>query len=306
MRLFLEFFNFELKFRFKSISTYVYFAIWFAFSFLCIASENFGPIAAGNGKVLLNGPYANIYDDVFASFFGLIIIGAIFGTSILRDFQRDTTQILFTKPITKFAYLGGRWAGSFVATAFAFSGLIFGEWLGTFAPWADHTRIAPNHLSWYLAPFVSTTLVQIFFVGSLFFMVAALTRRIFIVYVQGAAFLILYLIGLGAFSATRSTALFWPGVFDPVGIILNDSITRYWTVVEKNTLLYSWSLRSAGGVFFYNRMLWICFGFLTLGLLWKFFPMSLEALTARTSSKRARIALEQDEELKPVRSRAVA
>jgi ABC-2 type transport system permease protein len=306
MRLFLEFFNFELKFRFKSISTYVYFAIWCAFSFLCIASENFGPIAAGNGKVLLNGPYANIFNDVFASFFGLIIIGAIFGTSILRDFQRDTTQILFTKPITKFAYLGGRWAGSFLATVFGFSGLIFGELLGTLAPWADHARIAPTHLWWYVQPFLCIDLVQIFFIGSLFFMVAALTRRIFIVYVQGAAFLILYLIGFGAFTATRTTALFWPGVFDPIGAILNDSITRYWTVVEKNTLLYSWSLHSAGGVFFYNRILWISFGFLTLGLLWKFFPMSLEALTARTSSKRARIALEQDEELQPVRSRAVA
>ena len=189
MRLFLEFFYFELKFRFKSISTYVYFAIWFAFSFLCIASENFGPIAAGNGKVMLNGPYANIYNDVFASFFGLIIIGAIFGTSILRDFQRDTTQILFTKPITKFAYLGGRWAGSFLATAFAFSGLVFGELLGTLAPWADHTRIAPTHLWWYLQPFVFVVMVQVFFIGSLFFMVAALTRRIFIVYVQGACLL---------------------------------------------------------------------------------------------------------------------
>ena len=112
MRLFREFFLFELKFRFKSISTYVYFAIWFFFSFLCIASENFGPIAFGNGKVLLNGPFANLYNDTFACFFGLIIIGAIFGTSILRDFQRDTTQILFTKPISKFGYLGGRWAGS--------------------------------------------------------------------------------------------------------------------------------------------------------------------------------------------------
>ncbi len=93
-----------------------------------------GPIGNNNGKILLNGPYANIYNDIGISFFGLIVIAAIFGTSILRDFQRDTIQILFTKPISKFAYLGGRWAGSFVATVFAFSGLIFGEFLGTFAP----------------------------------------------------------------------------------------------------------------------------------------------------------------------------
>jgi ABC-type transport system involved in multi-copper enzyme maturation permease subunit len=117
--MFWEFFTFELKFRFKSLSTYIYFAVWFAFSFLDIASENFGPIGNSNGKVLLNGPYANIYNDIGISVFGLIIIAAIFGTSILRDFQRDTIQILFTKPISKFAYLGGRWAGSFVATVFA-------------------------------------------------------------------------------------------------------------------------------------------------------------------------------------------
>ena len=40
----------------------------------------------------------------------MIIMSAIFGPSILRDFQRDTYQMVFTKPISKFAYLGGRWA----------------------------------------------------------------------------------------------------------------------------------------------------------------------------------------------------
>ena len=34
MTMFWEFFTFELKFRFKSLSTYIYFAVWFAFSFL--------------------------------------------------------------------------------------------------------------------------------------------------------------------------------------------------------------------------------------------------------------------------------
>src|SRR5471032_11346 len=120
MAMFWEFFTFELKFRFKSLSTYIYFAVWFAFSFLDIASEGFGPIGNSNGKVLLNGPYANIYNDIGIAFFGVIVIAAIFGTSILRDFQRDTIQILFTKPISKLAYLGGRWAGSFATTVCLF------------------------------------------------------------------------------------------------------------------------------------------------------------------------------------------
>ena len=244
MNMFWEFFTFELKFRFKSLSTYVYFAVWFAFNFLDVASESFGPIGNTNGKVLLNGPYANIYNDIGISFFGIIVIAAIFGTSILRDFQRDTIQILFTKPISKFAYLGGRWAGSFVATVFAFSGLLFGEFFGTFAPWADHARIGPNHLSWYLQPFFSIVVFQIFFLGSLFFLVAALSRKIFIVYLQGAAIFMLYLLGITIFNATRSLEHFWSGILDPVGFLYNDAITRYWTVVERNTLLYSWSLHS--------------------------------------------------------------
>jgi ABC-2 type transport system permease protein len=303
MAMFWEFFTFELKFRFKSISTYIYFLLWFTFNFLTVASESFGPIGNTNGKILLNGPYANIYNDIGISFFGLIVIAAIFGTSVLRDFQRDTIQILFTKPISKFAYLGGRWAGSFVATVFAFSGLLFGEFFGTFAPWADHSRIASNHLSWYLQPFFSIVVFQIFFLGSLFFLVAALSRKIFIVYLQGAAIFMLYLIGVNAFGATRSLEHFWSGILDPVGFLYNDAITRYWTVVERNSQLFSWSVHSASGVFLYNRLLWGSVGLLSLVAVWKLFPMSVEALTARSSGKRAALARAQDlAEARPRRS----
>ena len=275
MNLFWEFFKFELKFRCKSLSTYVYFFMWFTFSFLSVASENFGPIGFNNGKVLRNGPFAIATYYWYATLFGLIVIAAIFGTSILRDFQRDTYQILFTKPISKCAYLGGRWAGSFVTTVFAFSGLIFGTFLGTFAPWADHLRIGPNHLWWYLQPFLSIVVVQIFFLGSLFFAVAALSRKIVVVYLQGVALFMLYIIGITVFGATRSLERFWSGIFDPVGLLLFDDITRYWTVAEKNVLSLSWSPHVAAGVFLYNRLLWFSVGFISLAAVWVLFPMSV-------------------------------
>ncbi len=307
MNLFWEFFRFELRLRRKSISTYVYFFAWFLFSFLCVASESFGPIGSGNGKVLLNGPYAASFNDVFISLFGVIIIAAIFGTSILRDFQRDTYQMVFTKPISKFAYLGGRWAGSLVTTVFAFSGCLFGEFAGTFAPWADHMRIAPNHFWWYLQPFLSIVVVQIFVLGSLFFAVAALSRKIFVVYVQGAALFIIYLVTLTAFFASRSLERFWSGVLDPVGFILMYDITRYWTVVERNSLLLNWSPHAAGGVFLYNRLLWLGVGVASLVTVWALFPMSVEALTMVSQGRRAAKAkaLEEHEE-RPVRSLVAA
>ena len=297
MGMFWEFFTFEMRFRLKSISTYVYFLIWLTFSFLCVASESFGPVSSGNGKVLLNGPWAISLNFAFCCLFGLLIMAAIFGTAMLRDFQRDTYQLLFTKPISKFAYLGGRWAGSFVITVLIFSGLLLGTFLGTLAPWTDQTRIGPNHLWWYLQPFLSLVVVQIFFCGSLFFAVAALSRKIFIVYLQGVALFMTYLIGVTVFSATRSLEHFWSGILDPIGLLLNNAVTRYWSVDQKNTLLYPWDFSGySPGVFLYNRLLWIAVGLAALAAAWTLFPMSVEALTARAQGRRAAKARQQDED----------
>src|SRR5664280_1933656 len=300
MALFWEFFSFELKFRLKSISTYVYFGLWVFLSFLSIAAEDF--LNVGNDKVLLNGPFSTTILYILLTLFGIIVIAAIFGTSILRDFQRDTYQIIFTKPITKFAYLGGRWAGSFVITVLCFSGLIFGEAAGTLAPWADHTRIVSGHFWWYVQPFLSITLIQIFFLGSLFFCVAGLTRKLFIVYLQGVVVFMAYLIANAVFQATRSLEHFWSAIFDPAGLRLFDSITRYWTVVEKNRLLLSWN-----GVFLYNRLIWTGVGLLSLVTVYMLFPLSVEALTAVSQGRRAAKARASDSaEDRPARSLVAA
>src|SRR5580698_8916204 len=292
MAMFWEFFSFELKFRLKSVSTYVYFALWFFLSFLSIAAEDF--INVGNDKVLLNGPFSTAILYILFTFFGVIVIAAIFGTSILRDFQRDTYQLLFTKPISKFAYLGGRWAGSFVTSVFCFSGLVFGEAAGTLAPWADHTRIVHGHFGWYLHAFFAITVVQIFFLGSLFFTIAALTRKLFIVYLQGVVFFVVYLVVNVIFQATGSLEHFWSAIFDPVGLRLFDSITRYWTVFEKNSLQLPWSAHVAGGIFLYNRLIWSGVGLISLAVVYKLFPLSVEALTAVSQGRRAARAREND------------
>jgi ABC-type transport system involved in multi-copper enzyme maturation permease subunit len=292
MAMFWEFFIFELKFRLKSVSSYVYFVLWFFVSFLCIAAEDF--LNTGNDKILLNGPFSTTLLFIIFSFFGMIVMAAIFGTSILRDFQRDTYQLLFTKPITKFAYLGGRWAGSFVTCVVCFSGLVFGEAAGTFAPWADHTRIVHGHFGWYLHAFFAITVVQIFFLGSFFFAIAALTRKLFIVYLQGVVLFIVYLVVNVIFQATGSLEHFWSAIFDPIGLRLFDSVTRYWTVFEKNSLQLSWSPHVDGGIFLYNRLIWCGVGLLSLIVVYKLFPLSVEALTAVSQGRRAARSREND------------
>jgi ABC-2 type transport system permease protein len=149
--------------------------------------------------------------------------------------------------------------------------------------------------------------VQIFFLGAVFFMVAALSRKIFIVYLQGVALFMVYLLLSAVFSATRSLEHFWSGILDPIGLQLADVLSRYWTVAEKNTMLFSWSPHVGQGVFLYNRVLWMAIGLIALGAVYRFFPMSVEALTARSQSKRAARARRQDEvEAEPRRSLVTA
>jgi ABC-2 type transport system permease protein len=296
MAQFWEFFTFELKLRAKSLSTYVYFALFFSLSFLAMAWEDF--FNTGNDKVFLNGPFSTSILYIIFTFFGCIIIAAIFGTSILRDFQRDTYQIIFTKPITRFAYLGGRWAGSFVTTVCVFFGLVLGEAAGTLAPWVDHARIAHSAFHWYLHAFILITVVQIFFLGSLFFTIAALTRKLYVVYLQGVIVFVIYLTLNAVFSATRSLEFFWSAIFDPIGLRLFDAVTRYWTPVEQNSLQLPWS-----GVCLYNRLVWIGVGILSLVAVYTLFPLSVETLTSVSQGRRAARERENDATtVKPVRS----
>lgn len=292
------FFWFELKLRMRSISTYIFFLIPFLLMLFAVSVEDFG--AVGPGKIYYNGPWGLLENFGQFTGFGAILIAAIFGPAILRDFQTDTYALVFTKPISKFGYLMGKWAASFVTTLFVFSGLLWGGMIGTVMPWADPSRLAPVHFMAYFKPFFAISVINIFFLGALFFCVAALSRRIVVVYLQGVSVLALYLILAISVIATNKLDRFWPSVFDPLGMVFMNSIMRYWTVVERNSRLLDWT-----GPFLYNRLLWTGLGILALALTYFLFPMSAETLTGRRANRKAKQAAEAEEQEKKNRPRAV-
>ncbi len=286
--MFREIFLFEIRFRLKRVSTYVYFAIWFFMAFFSVSVRQFGPGSTG-GKVFVNSPYVIVQLMSTLMVFGLVVVSAIFGTSIYRDFEEGVYQLLFTKPLRKFDYLGGRWLGSFVVTVLIFSGMVLGLLVGKFMPWADSERLMPIQLWFHLQPFLLFAVMEIFFTGALFFMVGALTRNIVFVYLQGVVFLGLYLVLL-VMTGNNSDFLLksWPAVIDPLGIITAQKITRYWTVAEKNSLTIPFA-----GEMLYNRLLWVGVGVAALIALYRLFPFSAEALTAKRAKK---VRVEEEEE----------
>ena len=185
--------TFEISYRLRRMSTYVYFAIWFFMAFFSVSVRQFGPGSFG-GKVFVNSPFTIATVLSTLSIFGLVVMAAIFGTAIYRDFEQETYQTFFTTPIKKRHYLGGRFIGSFLVTLLTFSGLFFGLIVGAQMPWADQARLMPVDLWFHIQPFLLFVVVNSFVAGALFFTVGALTRNIVAVYLQGVAMFSLYLL----------------------------------------------------------------------------------------------------------------
>ncbi len=90
-------FSFEIKLRLKSISTYVYFVLWFLLTFFSIVGAGFRPCRR-TARCCSTALTRTLQFIRQLRFLRLIIIAAIFGTSILRDFQRDTYQLSSPSP----------------------------------------------------------------------------------------------------------------------------------------------------------------------------------------------------------------
>ena len=276
--------QFELKYRFKRVSTYVYFLLWFFIALLSMSVRQFGPGSSG-GKVFLNSPFAITQMTAVLVAFGVVVVSGIVGTAVYRDFEEDTYQLFFTTRLRKRDYLGGRLVGSLLTVLIVFSGLIMGMLMGPLMPWADQARLMPTDLWFHVQPFLLFAATEAIFTGAIFFTVGALTRNIVFVYLQGVVFLAIYLVGIALVARNPDNLnASWPGLVDPFGIMTLAKVTRYWTVAEKNTMLVPLS-----DLMLQNRLFWLGIAAVFVIALFRFFPFSVEALTARRRPRSGRL-----------------
>ena len=273
MSQFLSVFKFEVLYYARRISTYVYFGIFFGLSVLLMSaiggafdsvSVGFG---GGGGNVAVNSPWALFGLVASLSLFGMIVTAALLGHSAQRDFETGSFPLFFTQPINKAAFLGGRFFGGLVTNAFVFLAIPLGVWFGALLPFLDAERLGPHLPSHYLDPFINLVLPNMFFTGALFFGLALISRRMLPNYVGGAVLLIGYLISGQLVSDMENE--FVASLIDPFGGQAFTTLTKYWTVAEKNTLMIP-----VTGEYLYNRLLWIAIGFGVFALCYKIFSFS--------------------------------
>ena len=248
--------RYELKYRLTRISTHVYAGVFFALAFLLALTEAgaFESVSASSGaNVLANSPSAVAALITVLGLFGVVVTASFMGQALVKDFENKMHPLLFTTPLTRVAYLGGRYAGALLAALYVFAAMIPGLALAYLSPWADGDLIGPMSLGTFARPYLAIVIPNTVVTGALFFGLAAATRQMLPNYVGGVLLLLGYLLAgvlVGDVENLRLAAL-----LDPFGLYAFEGATRYWTTVERNTLMIP-----IGGLILTNRLIWLAVG----------------------------------------------
>ena len=265
---------FEFRSRLKLLSTWVYFLVFLAIALLWIAAAGGlfanASISFGSGKVAVNSPYALAQTVATLGLLGVTVMAAIMGRAVQQDFEYRTQSFFFTAPIGKLQYLGGRFIGAFGVLLVVFAGIGIGAFIATLLPGMDAERLGANRWAAYALPYAWLLLPNALFVGSVFFSLAALTRKMLPVYIGSVLLLLGWLLSLQLIRDLDNKLL--AALLDPFGSRALAILTQYWTVHESNTRLIP-----LDGVLLWNRVLWLTVALAVSALCWWRFSFSAAA-----------------------------
>jgi ABC-2 type transport system permease protein len=292
--MFWELFRFELYYRRRRATTYIYFLVLFITSILVILGPTFQVTGAAD-VTSPNSPYTIGALMVVLSFFFTMMTSALVGVSVIRDVDHDMVPIIFTTPIDKASYLFGRFAGSLVTLVLLNTGIIFGALvaygIGKLLPadvnitWRTKEVLPFNAWS-YLQPFLIFTVSNAFICGSIFFAAAALVRKPIVIYSQGVLLMMLYQVASIVYLRDLDSQ-YVAALIDPFGVQTFLYMTRYWTSAQQNSMLVPFT-----DALLYNRLIWISIAVIVLIVTyWQF------SFTSRRGfiRKKKKIAVEPDE-----------
>ena len=291
--MFLAILLFELKYRLKRPATWIYFLLLLLMAFLLVTASGggFGTgvkiSLGGDGQaVKINAPYSLNLITATLSVLGVIIASSLMGNPVYRDFEYRTHALFYTTPISKLGYLGGRFFGSYLIAVLVFSGIGVGAALAGIMPWVQADRfLAMAPAGTYVWPYLVLVLPNLLFTGAIFFTGATLTRNILSTYIGSVLLLVGYLIGVSYLSDLKNEYV--TVSLDAFGLSAIEITTRYWTSVEKNTLLLPLS-----SYVLLNRAVWLAFGLALLGFCYARFRFS--AFASEKPEKKARRAATDD------------
>jgi ABC-2 type transport system permease protein len=196
---------FEFKYQLRSTMFFVTAAIFSAFTFAFVTVSEMSKAIAGVAHV--NSPHA--ISTLIASMASLaIFIPVVFLASVvMRDRGLDTEALFFSRPVTEFDYLAGRFIGAFAVCCVVLLVAPLAVLAGSFAPWLDPETVGPLRPFDYVYNYLVFGVANLLIPGALLFTVANLTRSTMATYTATVLFFVAYFAG-SAFATEAEYRLF--------------------------------------------------------------------------------------------------
>ena len=282
--MFLNIYLNEFKRNLKSVSFYIFTALLLFGAYMFASNLNPDSYLMGLsiGKEWHNAPLLIAKLTARFSVIGVLFTMVMVGRAVTRDFAAGIHDFFFTVPMSKASYLGGRFLGGLSANFLIYSGIAMGFVAGCLV--IDPKYYGPFQLSAFLIPAVVILIPNLLFIGSIFFSMATLSRKMVMTYLAGVGFLMIYAAMQGGFTGWENdTAKI---LLDPFGISALGILTKYWTVAEIN--LKQIPLESP---LIWNRIIWIGVSLAILLYTWKRFQF----VSVLEKKKEKRLDVEQIE-----------
>jgi ABC-2 type transport system permease protein len=246
--MFKEIFGFELRQQLKSP---LFWMIAFAFGAIAFAAATSDSVQIGGGvgNTHRNAPLVVLQWLIAFTLIGMFLITVFVAGAALRDFEAGTAELFFATPLSRKAYLGGRFTAGYATAAAVMVFVALGLTLGAHMPWVDPARLGPTEMRTYVYIFGVFVLPNLFFIAALLFLLATVTRSLLSTYIGVIAFFVLWQVAVISVGNLQHLTL--GALIDPFGFGAIDLATRYWSIEDRNT-----RLPELTGLLLANRAIW--------------------------------------------------
>jgi hypothetical protein len=234
---FREIFRFEFVYQARRVRTWLYFAVLFVVA--CLLR---------NGVV--NSPFAIAQETILTGMLWILMAPAVAGGAAARDVQTRMHPLVYTTPISKTEYLGGRFLAAFVLNALILLAVPLGMLADFLWPGVKSEIVGPFPPAVYLSAYGVLALPTAFTFTAVQFSLAALTRRTVVSYLGTVLFFV-----VGVTAAVVTNVLRMPTLgtlLDPTVRIILVIIPETLTPLALNAALFGLERTILA-----NRILWV-------------------------------------------------
>lgn len=242
---FKEIFLFEIYYQVRRPSTWIFFIAVQALIFL-VLDEFVDYTARTGGEMLINSPLSIAEMTGYANKFGLLLIMALAGNGAMRDIQTRMDPLVFTTPVDKGSYLGGRFFGTFIIASILML-LIVPFCMFITSQTGNAKYMGPFIPLGYINSSLFITIPNVFISTALIYWFVLTFRHTMGAYVGG-----LVLFVLSTFTLDIAGSWFLGKIIDPFGTVIITDLSRSLGAQQLNTKLVGFS-----GFLLSNRFTWI-------------------------------------------------